>query len=88
MTLTELIRSHIPGTQAEVARRIGISRSYLAEILSGSKQPGRKTIQKIDDATAGRVPASMWFGQGIEHPSCINPAPSAAPQQGNEVADA
>ena len=49
------------GTQAELAKEIGISRSYLAEILSGAKKPGRDTIEKIERATDGRVPASVWF---------------------------
>lgn len=40
----------------------GISRSYLSEILSGKKQPGRDTIAKINAATGGRVPPAVWFG--------------------------
>ncbi len=48
-------------TQAEIAALIGISRSYLAEILSGEKQPGREAIRKIEVATAGSVPAATWF---------------------------
>jgi transcriptional regulator with XRE-family HTH domain len=42
------------------AKEFGISRSYLSEILSG-KSPGRATIEKIDRATAGKVPAASWF---------------------------
>lgn len=48
-------------TQADAAASIGISRSYLAEILSGAKQPGRATIDKIVTATRGAVPAVVWF---------------------------
>lgn len=49
-------------TQAEAAQRIGISRSYLSEILGGSKPPGRKAIRKMADASAGEVPVDAWFG--------------------------
>jgi transcriptional regulator with XRE-family HTH domain len=46
------------------AREFGISRSYLSEILNG-KSPGRDTIAKIDAATGGRVPPSVWFQSGV-----------------------
>ncbi|NPD17566.1 helix-turn-helix transcriptional regulator [Xinfangfangia sp. D13-10-4-6] len=61
MTLHEFIQKHSPGTQAEFAQKIGISRSYLAEILLGTKLPGRRTIEKIETATMGRVPSHVWF---------------------------
>lgn len=51
-------------THEACAQRIGISRSYLTEILSGSKMPGRKAIERIEAATGGRVPASVWFASG------------------------
>lgn len=53
-------------TQEAAAERIGISRSYLSEILSGAKLPGRKTIELIEIATGGRVPASTWFARGAD----------------------
>jgi transcriptional regulator with XRE-family HTH domain len=62
MTLKQWIDAEMPSaSKADVAERIGISRRYLLEILDGTKQPGRETIRKIDAATAGRVPASVWF---------------------------
>lgn len=45
------------------AREIGISRTYLSEILNG-KPPGRDTIAKIDAATRGKVPPAVWFHTG------------------------
>lgn len=63
MTLHEFILTHSPGTQAEFAAKIGISRSYLADILRGAKLPGRATILKIEAATLGLVPAAVWFTQ-------------------------
>lgn len=67
MTLNEFIK-HGGKTQAKLANEIGISRSYLAEILSG-KPPGRKTIEKIEAATNGLVPASIWFSQSTREPA-------------------
>lgn len=61
MDLHAFIQKHGPLTQAQIAERLGISRSYLAEILSGAKRPGRNTIEKIEQATQGAVPASSWF---------------------------
>lgn len=49
-------------TQDEFARSSGLSRSYVAEIASGAKRPGRGAIEKISCATNGRIPASVWFG--------------------------
>jgi transcriptional regulator with XRE-family HTH domain len=43
------------------AKEFGISRSYLTEILSRTKQPGRATIEKISAATSGAVPPESWF---------------------------
>ena len=69
MTLTEFIAEanasfEKPRTQAEWAEAFGISRSYLAEILSGAKEPGRNAIRKIEAATGGKVPAAVWFSAG------------------------
>ena len=66
MTLTQFIAEanadrKKPRTQAEWAAFFGISRSYLAEILSGAKEPGRNAIRKIELATQGKVPAAVWF---------------------------
>lgn len=47
-------------TQLQAAEKIGISRSYLAEIVTG-KAPGRETIRKIDEATGGKVSPAAWF---------------------------
>ena len=64
MELTEYARTHAAGmSQKDLARQIGISRSYLAEILSGAKIPGRDAIGKIERATDGKVPASVWFSR-------------------------
>lgn len=48
-------------TQEDFAKLSGLSRSYVAEIASGAKRPGRNAIEKISAATEGNVPASAWF---------------------------
>lgn len=68
MTLHDFIERHGPITQADLAKRIGISRSYLAEIISGAKRPGRSAIEKIEAATDGAVPASSWFAPREDQP--------------------
>lgn len=65
VTLSVFMQQH-GLTQARLAREIGISRSYLAEILKGVKVPGRNAIAKIATATGGKVPASVWFSDETE----------------------
>jgi len=60
-TLAEFIAASEIKTKAHWAKEFDISRSYLSEILSGAKRPGRNTIAKIATATAGQVPPASWF---------------------------
>ncbi|MGY9050141.1 MAG: helix-turn-helix domain-containing protein [Rhodobacterales bacterium] len=48
-------------SQAEVARHLGISRSYYSEIVSGSKTPGGALAAKIERATGGAVTSISFF---------------------------
>lgn len=60
----ENLRAHIDRlgiSQNAFADRIGVSKSYLSQILSGKREPSREMIQKIDMATGGSVPPSVWF---------------------------
>lgn len=59
--LAEYIAASPTRSQQEWAELFGISRSYLSEILSGQKTPGRKAIQKIATATGGAVGPAAWF---------------------------
>lgn len=61
MTLSEYFISHPDLTQVALAERIGISRSYLAELMSGVKKPAIATIVKVAAATGGAVPPESWF---------------------------
>jgi predicted transcriptional regulator len=49
----------IPKT--DFAQQIGISRGFLHAIISGTREPGRKTIKKIYKATQGQVTANDYF---------------------------
>ena len=58
------LRHHIDRlgiTDSAFAARLGVSKSYLSQILSGARTPSRDLIQKISDTTAGDVPPSAWF---------------------------
>lgn len=47
--------------QVQAADLLGLSRSYLSEILSEKKPPGRKAMHKIADVTGGAVPLDAWY---------------------------
>lgn len=58
------LREHIDSlgiSQNAFADRIGVSKGYLSQILSGKREPSRDLIQKINAATDGAVPPSIWF---------------------------
>lgn len=40
---------------------LGISRSYLSEILSGNRRPSLELAVSIERKTNGAVPASSWI---------------------------
>lgn len=61
--LQAYVDRHPDRTQTDFAEQFGISRSYLAEILNGTKRPGRNAIAKIELGSGGAVPASSWFGE-------------------------
>lgn len=52
--------------QDVAAREIGISRSYLSEILSGTKLPGRDTIAKIALWSGNQVSPEVWFNCNVQ----------------------
>lgn len=51
-------------SRADFSAASGLSLSYIAEILLGRKNAGRNAIEKINAATGGDVPPSVWFGGG------------------------
>lgn len=44
---------------AHFAKRVGVSRSYLSELLAGKKCPSRKVALLIERETEGEVPADV-----------------------------
>lgn len=46
--------------KGDFAKDIGISPSFLSQILSNRRKPSLKLALAIDKATDGEVPASSW----------------------------
>lgn len=44
-----------------IAARLGISKSYLSDILNGNKTPSLDLAFRIERLTNGAVPASSWI---------------------------
>lgn len=51
-------------TRSAWAARLGISRSYLSDILNGNRKPGLELAVRIERATGGEVPAAIWVPHG------------------------
>lgn len=47
-------------SQRAFAEKVGISASFLNELLRTDKEPGLETAQKIATATDGTVPLEAW----------------------------
>lgn len=52
--------------RATWADRLGVSRSYLSDLLNGNKTPSLELATKIERATGGVVPASSWIPDPAE----------------------
>jgi transcriptional regulator with XRE-family HTH domain len=50
-------------SQTKWADRLGISRSYLSDILAGKKTPSLALAVKIMTETGGRVACESWVAQ-------------------------
>lgn len=64
-----LIRVFHDVKQAELANRLGISKSYLSEIENGKKQPRIELIERY--SLEFRIPSSsiLFFAENLESPS-------------------
>ena len=64
-----LIRVFHDMKQQELARRLGLSKSYISELESGKKVPSMEVIQKYSGEF--RIPASsiLFFSESLENPS-------------------
>jgi DNA-binding transcriptional regulator YdaS (Cro superfamily) len=56
------------------ADRLGVSRSYLSDLLNGNKRPSLDLAVQIERATGGAVPATSW----IDDPATQTPTEDAA----------
>ncbi|GLS87710.1 hypothetical protein GCM10010873_26840 [Cypionkella aquatica] len=48
------------------AKRIGVSKSYLSDLLNGNRQPGLDVAVRIERLTQGAVPATSWVPEAAE----------------------
>lgn len=58
-------------TQTAWAARLGVSKSYLSDLLGGKRRPSLDLAFRIERATGGAVPAAVWVQTA--------PAPSGQP---------
>jgi transcriptional regulator with XRE-family HTH domain len=56
-------------THEEMADRIGISRSFLTQIVNQTRFPSRKVMNKIAEVTGGHVPPAAWFDMPAHVPA-------------------
>lgn len=61
------LRTHLEQnsiSQADMARRVLISRPYMSQIVAGQKTPSLAVAVRIERETKGAVPVSSWFNVG------------------------
>lgn len=49
--------------QTDFAAKVGISPSFLSDILHGNRTPSLATAGRIAEATRGKVPVSAWVAR-------------------------
>lgn len=62
MTLGQYLKAS-EQTQRDFARAVGVSASYMNELVQGSKTPSLSVASKIEKITAGAVPISAFIGR-------------------------
>ncbi len=62
-------------TRTQWADRLGISRSYLSDILNGNKMPGLVLAAQIERETGGAVMAASWVPEAAAKPVAPTPDP-------------
>lgn len=62
-------------TRSAWADRLGISKSFLSELLNGNRTPSLDLAVRIERMTDGAIPASCWI-----------PEPAPTPDQKDEAA--
>jgi len=51
-------------TVTDFAKQINYGRTYVNEIVTGNRTPGRKLVEAIEKATNGEVTAKELLGEG------------------------
>jgi transcriptional regulator with XRE-family HTH domain len=51
------------------AERLGVSRSYLSDLLNGNRTPSLELAARIERMTGGEVPAVSWVPAPVTTPS-------------------
>lgn len=58
--IKDLRKSGNPLTQAEFAKKIGITQTYLSQIEKGHKNPSTELLHKISEYTKVPLPIMCW----------------------------
>ena len=51
------------GEQTELAKAVGVVRSYICSIVKGRLKCPEKLAEKLEEASSGRISKSQWMGQ-------------------------
>jgi transcriptional regulator with XRE-family HTH domain len=69
-----LIRVFHDMKQAEAARKLGISNSYLSEIEKGRKEPTLEVLRKYESVFAIPLSSIMFFAENVDKPKAFESA--------------
>lgn len=67
MTGSRLLRQYLKETGktlADLARDTGLDDGLLSRFARGMRRPGLESATKLEQATAGKVPAASWLKGG------------------------
>lgn len=79
--LAKHIQSRPGLTNAQWAKRLGVSRPYLHALLNEDRQPSLETAVEIERATNGEVPVASW----PSFAAVVAAVGASAIPQGNDV---
>ena len=48
------------GTQARLAKELGVSRTFIGDLVAGRREPTLRLMRRLDVVTAGRVAFADW----------------------------